>query len=97
MDARMNKQGKMPLWVALVYSNIESRRVALYLVCGCAVFTAYCFPWTRYLHQGDWVTKFFLIDDWSWFAMMTPTTLWYWLGLRWIDTNYGWGAGDETC
>lgn len=88
----MNKQDKMPLWVALAYSNIESRKVALYLVVGCAVFSAYCFPWVRYLHQGDWVAKFFLIDDWSWFAMMAPTTLWYWLGLRWIDANYRWGS-----
>lgn len=80
----------MPLWVAILFSNLRSRKVALRLVFGCAIFTIYCFPWANYFGNHDWVAKLFLLDDWSWIAMMAPTTLWYWLGLRWIDANSAW-------
>jgi hypothetical protein len=88
-EATMNKQNKMPLWVALAFSNIGSRKVALYLVYGCAIFTAYCFPWPRYFTATDPLQEY-LVDDWSWFALSLATTLWYGLGLKWIDNNCGW-------
>jgi hypothetical protein len=90
----MNIQDKMPLWVALAFSNIRSRKVALYLVYGCATFTAYCIPWTSFFVSKDWVEKVFLIDGWSWAAMMAPTTFWYWLGLRWMDRNNAWPSSE---
>ena len=40
--------------------------------------------------ETPWVSKLFLIDDWEWFAMMIPMTLWYWLSMKWIDKNRGW-------
>jgi hypothetical protein len=85
---------KMPLWVALAYSSIRSRKLALYLVYGCAAFTAYCIPWTRFYGSQTWLEQAFLIDDWSWFAIMVPTTLWYWLGMRWIDSNQAWESSE---
>jgi hypothetical protein len=86
----MKKADDMPLWVSLAFSSIESRKVALWLVFGCVLFSAYCIPWANYFGSVDWVVKIFLIDDWSWFAMMVPITLWYWLSLKWIDNNSGW-------
>ena len=38
----------------------------------------------------EWVVKIFLIEDWSWVAMMTPITIWYWISLKWIDHHTGW-------
>jgi hypothetical protein len=89
----VNRQGKMPLWVALAFSNIRSRKGALYLVYGCAIFTVYCFPWGRYFTETSSL-RVFLIDDWNWFAFMAPTSFWYWLSLRWIDNNYGWEMSE---
>ncbi len=86
----MSTSDKMPVWVALAYSNIGSRKVALWLVLGCALFTVYCFPWTHYFGGHGWVKQLFLVDDWSWFAVMIPTTAWYWLALNWIDRHAGW-------
>jgi hypothetical protein len=86
----MKKENDMPLWVSLAFSSIESRKVALWLVFSCVLFSAYCIPWSNYFGSEDWVAKIFLIDDWNWFAMMVPITLWYWLSLRWIDNNSGW-------
>jgi hypothetical protein len=34
----------------------------------------------------------FLIDDWEWFAMMLPMTIWYWLSMKWVDKKRGWGS-----
>jgi len=93
-EIMMNKKNKMPIWVALAFSSIESRRVALYLVFFCAIFTVYCFPWPRIFGATTWVAKIFLIDDWSWFAVSLVTTLWYWLGLKWIDNNFGWAKSE---
>jgi hypothetical protein len=81
---------KMPLWVALAFSSVRSRKLALYIVYGCAAFTAYCVPWPHYFGDQTWVTKIFLLDDWSWAVMMIPTTIWYWLSFMWIERNSTW-------
>ncbi len=78
-----------PIWVTLAYGNVETRKVALILVLSSLVFTVYCVPWVHY-SKATMVAKLFLLDDWSWFAMMLPMTLWYWLGMRWVDKHQGW-------
>ena len=80
---------KTPIWVTLAYANIHTRKMALWLIVSCVVFTLYCVPWVQYF-KNDWVAKLFLIDDWSWLAMMIPMTLWYWISLKWVDKNQGW-------
>lgn len=84
---------KIPLWVTLALSNIKTRKGALILIWSSLIFTAYCIPWTQYFKQA-WVVELFLIDDWEWFAMMLPMTLWYWLSLRWMDRNATWQTAD---
>lgn len=86
----MTKDSELPMWVFLAFSSIETRRGALILIWSSLIFTLYCFPWTHYFSGGGWVAKLFLIDDWSWFAMMLPMVIWYWLSLRWVDKNRGW-------
>ena len=86
----MEKTNDMPIWVYLAFSSIETRRTAKLLIAARAVFALYCIPWVRYVEGADWVGKVFLIDDWSWFAMMVPMTCWYWLSMRWVDNNAGW-------
>jgi len=70
--------------------SIESRKGALILMWSCLVFSIYCIPWVNYFSGDGWVAKLFLIDDWSWFAMMLPMTAWYWLSLKWVDNNGSW-------
>lgn len=87
----MKKTDSTPLWVFLAYSNIETRKGALIQLWSSLVFSFYCIPWVNYFNDaGGWVAKLFLIDDWTWFAMMLPLTLWYWVSLKWIDKNTGW-------
>ena len=86
----MEKTDNMPIWVFLAFSSIEKRRGALLLIRACAVFAVYCIPWSLLFTGQDWIAKIFLIEDWSWFAMMVPITFWYWLSLRWVDNNTGW-------
>lgn len=86
----MEKKDKMPLWVFLAFSSINSRAGALWLIGASALFTLYCFPFARYFQDSPWVQTIFLIDDWSWFAMMIAITAWYWLSLRWVDNNTAW-------
>ena len=85
----MKKIDKTPLWVSLVYANVHTRKMALIMVIFCVVFTFYCVPWAQF-SRNTTVTKLFLIKDWSWFAMMIPMTIWYWLSLKWVDKNAGW-------
>jgi uncharacterized membrane protein len=85
----------MPLWVFLAFSSIETRKGALILIGACALFSIYCLPWPLFFDSPDWFAKIFLIDDWSWVAMMLPITLWYWLSLKWVDKNSGW-KNSET-
>ncbi len=60
------------------------------LILACVVFSVYCIPWRLLLPEPDWVAQIFLIEDWSWFAMMVPVTFWYGLSLRWVDSHSGW-------
>ena len=86
----MEKTDKTPLWVFLAFSSISTRKGALVLIWASALFTLYTIPWAGLLTGHDWVARLFLIEDWSWFAMMVPITFWYWLSLKWIDKNTGW-------
>ncbi len=86
----MEKKDNMPLWVFLALSSINTRKGALILIWACVVFSLYCIPWSLFIAEPEWVKQVFLIDDWSWLAMMIPMILWYWLSLRWIDKNNAW-------
>ncbi len=91
----MEKTKDMPLWVFLAFSSIETRKGACILICACAIFTLYCLPWALFFPGIDWVGTLFLIDDWSWIAMMVPMLAWYFLSLRWVDKNGGWVLAVE--
>jgi len=86
----MEKKDNMPLWVFLAFSSINTRKGALILIWGCVVFSFYCIPWVKFFADQEWVRKIFLIDDWSWIAMMVPMVIWYCLSLRWVDKNAVW-------
>ncbi|MCK5001858.1 MAG: hypothetical protein KAJ92_00650 [Gammaproteobacteria bacterium] len=86
----MEKIEKMPLWVFLAFSSIETRKGALILIWACAIFSLYCIPFPLFFENTELIKTIFLIDDWSWVAMMAPITLWYWISLRWVDNNSGW-------
>ena len=89
----MTKDNKpLPLWVLLAFSNIKTRKGAWILIGSSVLFSLYCIPWLKYFPESGWVSLMFLIEDWSWFAMMLPVVLWYWLGLRWMDKNSAWEA-----
>jgi hypothetical protein len=90
----VQKTEKMPLWVYLAFSSIHTRKGALWLIGFSVAFSIYCVPWSRLFVSSDWVSRIFLINEWSWFAMMIPMTLWYWISLRWIDNNHVKWAGD---
>ncbi len=81
----MEKKDNMPLWVFLAFSSINTRKGALILIWSCIAFTVYCVPWSLFVTGQPWIKQVFLIDDWSWLAMMVPMVLWYFLSLRWID------------
>jgi hypothetical protein len=87
----MKKTGNMPLWVFLAFSSIKTRKMAVIFVFTSLAFSIYCVPWLLFFPDQNLVTKIFLIEDWIWFAMMAPMTFWYWLSMRWIDQNLGWG------
>lgn len=88
----MEKKDNMPLWVFLAFSSINTRKGALILIWSCVIFTVYSFPWSLYITDQEWVKQVFLIDDWSWLAMMVPMVIWYYFSLRWIDKNKAWEA-----
>lgn len=92
----MEKTDKIPIWVYLAFSAISTRKGALWLIWACVAFTLYCIPWPRFFTNPDWLASVFLIDDWSWFAMMVPITLWYWISLKWTDTHHKWGDTGQT-
>lgn len=66
------------------------------LIWACLAFSLYCIPWPLIFTNHDWIVKIFLIDDWSWVAMMVPIMLWYWISLRWVDNNSGWATPAKT-
>ena len=80
---------KMPLWVLLAFSSIQKRKHAMILIWACILFTLYCLPWATFVNN-EMITTLFLIDDWSWIAVMIPLCLWYILSLRWMDQNDAW-------
>ncbi len=86
----MEKKDNTPLWVFLAFSSINTRKGALILIWSCIIFSLYCIPWSLFFLDQEWVAKIFLIDDWSWLAMMVPMIVWYWLSLRWVDKNTAW-------
>ena len=86
----MEKKDDMPLWVFLAFSSINTRKAALILIWACVIFTLYCIPVPLLIKEPKWLAQVFLIDDWSWLAMMIPMVLWYYLSLRWVDKNGGW-------
>lgn len=86
----MEKNENTPLWVFLAFSSIGTRKGALRLVWSCAAFTIYCVPWSVLLPNQEWAKAIFLIEDWSWFMMMVPIMVWYWLSLRWADKYSAW-------
>lgn len=86
----MIKTDNMPIWVFLAFSSINTRKGALILIWSSLLFTLYCIPFTTFVSNKGWLAKLFLIDDWSWFAMMLPMTVWYWISLRWIDKHDAW-------
>ena len=92
----MEKTDAVPLWVFLAFSSIETRKGALILITACLAFTLYSVPWTLLAPQLAWVETTFLIDDWSWVAMMVPITLWYAIALKWVDKNTGWKPGANN-
>ena len=85
----MEKSKKMPLWVFLAFSSIDTRKGALILIRCSIAFSLYCIPWPLFFN-AEMIKTVFLIDDWSWIAMMGPIVLWYWLSLKWVDNNGGW-------
>jgi len=86
----MEKTDKMPLWVFLAFSSISTRKGALLLVWASIIFSIYSIPWSGLFANHEWIASLFLIDDWSWFAMMVPITFWYWISLKWLDRNAAW-------
>jgi hypothetical protein len=80
---------KMPLWVLLAFSSIHKRKHAIILIWASILFTLYCLPWPTFINH-EIISTLFLIDDWSWIAMMIPICIWYILSLRWMDQNTAW-------
>ena len=91
----MEKTDNMPIWVFLAFSSIGTRKGALTLIWACAAFTVYCVPWSLLFTGSGWVVNVFMIEDWSWVAMMVPITFWYWLSLRWVDNHSGWENTEQ--
>ncbi|MCK4705966.1 MAG: hypothetical protein KAT90_10815 [Gammaproteobacteria bacterium] len=90
----MEKTEKMPIWVFLAFSSIETRKGALILIGACALFSLYCIPFPLFFENNELIKTLFLIDDWSWIAMMAPITFWYWISLKWLDNNSGWKKAE---
>jgi hypothetical protein len=88
-DINKSPPKKMPIWVLLAFSSIHQRKHAIILIWASIIFTLYCLPWTMYINN-EIVSTLFLIDDWSWAAMMIPICIWYILCLRWMDNNKRW-------
>ncbi len=88
-NSNKEKTTKMPLWVLLAFSSIQKRKHAIILIWACVLFTLYCLPWMNFT-ENEMVSTLFLIDDWSWLAMMIPICFWYILSLRWMDQNNAW-------
>lgn len=80
---------KLPIWVLLAFSSIQKRKSAIRLILASVIFTIYCLPWANFVNH-ELILKLFVIEDWSWVAMMIPVNIWYLLSLRWMDKNEAW-------
>ena len=85
----MSESQKMPIWVLLAFSSIRKRKHAIILIWASILFSLYCLPWVTF-SSNEIISSFFLIDDWSWVAMMIPISIWYILCLKWMDKNNAW-------
>jgi hypothetical protein len=85
----MKENTKTPIWVLLAFSSIQKRKSAIMLIWASIIFTVYSLPWPS-LVDNETVSTLFLIDDWSWPAVMVPICFWYILSLRWMDKNKAW-------
>ena len=92
----MQKTDDLPVWVYLAFSSIETRKGALLLILSNVLFSAYCIPWVNLYTESEWVAKLFLIEDWEWFTWSSPLSIWYWLGLKWVDKNRGWEVVNQN-
>jgi len=90
----MDRTDNMPIWVYFAFSSIPTRKAALWLIRICGLFTLYCFPYPLLLENTNEAVAKYLIEDWSWFGMMVPILLWYWLSLRWMDKQAAWPAAQ---
>ncbi len=88
-DSNKEISVKMPLWVLLAFSSIQKRKHAIILIWASVLFSVYCLPWINFT-DNKMVSTLFLIDDWSWLAMMAPICIWYIMSLRWMDQNNAW-------
>ena len=91
----MEKTDNMPVWVFLAFSSIQTRIGAVRLIWASVIFTFYCFPWPLYFETQDLIINSILIEDWSWFAMMVPVVVWYWMSLRWLDSHSAWDISEQ--
>jgi hypothetical protein len=80
---------KLPIWVLFAFSSIQKRKSAIRLILASVIFTIYCLPWANFVNH-EIILKLFVIEDWSWVAMMIPVNIWYLLSLRWMDKNEAW-------
>ena len=78
-----------PLWVNLAWASVPTRKIAVWLIYSCVIFALYCVPWVQF-SSNPLVARFFLLQDWWWFASMIPLIIWYWLSLKWVDNHDGW-------
>ncbi len=86
----MEKKSSRPLWVDLVFSVIDKRKHALWLIWASVAFTVYCVPWPKFIAEDHLLVPVLLADDWSWLALMVPILAWYLLALRWMDSTGAW-------
>jgi len=91
----MQKTDNTPIWVYLAFSSIATRKGALLLILVSVIFTLYCIPWPQFFTKHDSVMKLFMIKDWSWFVIMAPTTIWYWISLKWVDKYSKWDVREH--
>lgn len=86
---KSDKSNDIPMWVFLAFSSIKTRKGALILSWCSVIFSLYCIPWPLF-SNAEIIKTIFLIDDWSWIAMMIPIVIWYWMSLRWVDRQDAW-------
>ena len=92
----MVKTEDTPLWVFLAFSSIETRKGAMILIWSCVAFTIYSLPWPLFFSNplGE-LGKSIFFDDWYTLLMMIPITLWYIIGLQWMDKRQAWEQPDK--